>query len=89
MRFMTGIAVLALGFGEWLLSYGVGVGAGWMNLKLALVLLVLAYHAWCATLYGRFVRGESTHSHVWFRWFNEAPVLMLAAIVILVVVKPF
>ena len=89
LRFMTGLAVLALGFGAWLLSYGVGVGAGWMNLKLALVFIVLAYHAWCSTLYGRLVRGEATHSHVWFRWFNEAPVLMLAAIVILVVVKPF
>jgi len=89
LRFMTGLAVLALAFGAWLLSYGVGVGAGWMNAKLALVLVLLAYHAWCATLYGRFARGESTHSHVWFRWFNEAPVLLLAAIVILVVVKPF
>jgi len=89
LRFMTGLTVLALVFGAWLLSYGVGVGAGWMNAKLALVFVLLAYHAWCATLYGRFVRGEPTHSHVWFRWFNEAPVLLLAAIVILVVVKPF
>ena len=89
LRFMTGLAVLALASGVWLLSYGVGVGAGWMNAKLALVLVLLAYHGWCATLYGRFVRGESTHSHVWFRWFNEAPVLLLVAIVILVVVKPF
>jgi len=89
LRFMTGLAVLALGFGAWLLSYGVGVGAAWMNAKLALVLVLLGYHAWCATLYGRFVRGESPHSHVWFRWFNEAPVLLLVAIVILVVVKPF
>ena len=88
-RFMTGLAVLALAFGVWLLSYGVGVGAGWMNAKLALVLVLLAYHGWCATLYNRFVRGEPTHSHVWFRWFNEAPVLLLVTIVILVVVKPF
>ena len=89
LRFMTGLAVFALAFGAWLLSYGVGVGTAWMNAKLALVLALLGYHAWCATLYGRFVRGEATPSHVWFRWFNEAPVLLLAAIVILVVVKPF
>lgn len=89
LRFMTGIALFALASGGWLLSYGAGVGAAWMNAKLALVLLVVAYHGWCATLYGRFVRGEATHSHVWFRWFNEAPVLLLIAIVILVVVKPF
>ena len=89
LRFTTGLAVFALAFGVWLMSYGVGVGAGWMNAKLALVLGVLGYHAWCGALYGRFVRGEAMHWHVWFRWFNEAPVLLLAAIVILVVVKPF
>jgi len=89
LRFTSGLAVFALAFGMWLLSYGVGIGAGWMNAKLALVLLVLAYHGWCAILYGKFVRGESSHSHVWFRYFNEVPVVLLAAIVILVVVKPF
>ncbi len=89
LRFMTGLAVLALAFGMWLLSYGVGIGAGWMNAKLALVLVLLGYHGWCAILYGRFAGGAKTPSHVWFRWFNEAPVLLLAAIVILVVVKPF
>lgn len=89
LRFMTGLAVLALVFGMWLLSYGVGMGAGWMNAKLALVLLVIGYHGWCAVLLGRFTRADNTHSHVWFRWFNEVPVLLLTAIVILVVVKPF
>ena len=89
LRFMTGLAVLALAFGMWLFSYGVGMGMAWMNAKLALVVALTAYHVWCAILYGRFARGEATHSHVWFRWFNEAPVLLLIAIVILVVVKPF
>lgn len=89
LRFMTGLAVLALAFGMWLLSYGVGVGTAWMNVKLILVLLLLAYHAVCAVLYGRFARGVNTRSHVWYRWFNEFPILLLAAIVILVVVKPF
>ena len=89
LRFMTGLAVFALALGMWLFSYGVGMGAAWMNAKLALVVALIAYHVWCAILYGRLVRGEATHSHVWFRWFNEAPVLLLIAIVILVVVKPF
>lgn len=89
LRFMTGLAVLALALGMWLLSYGVGSGAAWMNAKLALVAVLIAYHVWCATLYGKLVRGEATHSHIWFRWFNEGPVLLLIAIVILVVVKPF
>ena len=89
LRFMTGLAVLAVALGMWLLSYGVGAGAAWMNAKLALVAVLIAYHVWCATLYGKLVRGEATHSHIWFRWFNEAPVLLLIAIVILVVVKPF
>jgi putative membrane protein len=89
LRFTTGLAVFALAFGMWLLSYGVGMGTAWMNTKLALVLAVIAYHSWCALLYGKFARREVTHSHVWFRWFNEAPVLLLVAIVILVVVKPF
>ena len=89
LRFTTGLAVLALVFGISLLGYGIGVGTGWMNTKLALVMAVIAYHGWCAVLYGKFVRGEVRHSHLWFRWFNEAPVLLLVAIVILVVVKPF
>ncbi len=89
LRFMTALAVLALAFGMWLLGQGVGVGAGWMNAKLALVLLLIAYHGWCAVLLGRFADGVNAHSHVWYRWFNEAPALLLAAIVILVVVKPF
>ena len=89
LRFTTGLAVFALAFGIWLLSFGVGVGAAWMNAKLGLVVGVIAYHAWCAILYGKFARREVTHSHIWFRWFNEAPVLLLVAIVILVVVKPF
>ena len=89
LRFMTGLAVLALAFGVWLMSYGIGVGAGWMNAKLALVLMVLGYHGWCSALYQKFADGANTHSHVWLRWFNEVPVLLLTAIVLLVVVKPF
>lgn len=91
-RFMTLLAVPALGLGLWLwLGYGIGLGpgSGWMHAKLLVVLLLLVYHFWCARLLGRFQRGQVTRGHVWFRWFNEAPVLMMLAAVVLVVVKPF
>jgi putative membrane protein len=89
LRFMTGLGALAVGFGMSLLGFGIGLNAGWMHVKLALVLLLIGYHVWCGMLYLQFSGGRESRSHVWFRWFNEFPVLLLAAIVVLVVVKPF
>ncbi|MBE7941658.1 MULTISPECIES: CopD family protein [Ramlibacter] len=92
LRFTNLLAVPAVGFGLWLwLGYGIGRGPGngWMHAKLAGVLLVLAYHHVCARMMRRFEAGAPGRSHVWYRWFNEIPVLLLLAIVILVVVKPF
>ncbi|MDM0117422.1 CopD family protein [Variovorax sp. J22R133] len=92
LRFTTILAVPALGFGIWLwLGYGIGrgSGSGWMHAKLALVLLVIGYHHACGVLLRRFEAGTNRRDHRWYRWFNEAPVLLLVAIVILVVVKPF
>ena len=92
LRFTTILAVPALVFGLWLwLGYGVGRGPGngWMHAKLALVLVVVGYHHACGSLLRKLEAGQSRRSHGWFRWFNEAPVLLLLAIVILVVVKPF
>lgn len=87
-RFMFPLAVLALGFGVWLwLAYG--FGGGWLHAKLALVALLVAYHWWCGRLLKRFVALGNAHGHVWYRWFNEVPVLVLAVIVFLVVLKPF
>ncbi|WP_404991834.1 CopD family protein [Cupriavidus pauculus] len=91
-RFMTMLAVPALVFGLWLfLGYGIGRGAGqgWMHAKLALVLVLIGYHHGCGVLLRKFERGANTRSHTFYRWFNELPVLVLLAIVILVVVKPF
>jgi putative membrane protein len=87
-RFMFPLMVLALGSGVWL-WLGWGFGGGWLHAKLALVAVLLGYHHACGTLLARFERGENRRSHVWFRWFNEAPVLLLVAVVVLVVVKPF
>lgn len=92
LRFMTVIAVPALGFGFWLwIGFGIGWGPGngWMHAKLAVVLLVMGYHHGCGVILKKFEANTMSRSHVWFRWFNEAPVLMMLAAVILVVVKPF
>lgn len=87
-RFMTPLAVLALVFGLWL-WLGYGIGGGWMHAKLLLVLVLVAYHLYCGRLLRGFRAGSVARSHVWFRWFNELPVLVLFAVVILVVLKPF
>ncbi len=87
-RFMTLLAVPALAFGLWL-WLGYGIGGGWMHAKLVLVVLLIGYHHACGSLLKKFEQGRNTRSHVWFRWFNEIPVLILLATVILVVVKPF
>jgi putative membrane protein len=73
------------------LFYGVGLGPGqgWMHAKLALVLLVIGYHHACRSLLRGFEQGTNRRSHRWFRVFNEVSVLAFAAIVVLVVVKPF
>jgi len=92
LRFSNLLAVpaLALGLSLWL-WYGVGLGPGngWMHAKLGVVLLALGYHHSCARILRKFEADAMHRSHVWFRWFNEAPVLMLVAAVLLVVIKPF
>ncbi len=91
-RFMTILAVPALVLGLWLwLIYGIGKGPGngWMHAKLLVVLLLLGYHHSCGSILRKFEAGQMQRSHVWFRWFNEAPVLMMLVAVCLVVVKPF
>ncbi len=81
--------VLTLVFGLWLwLGWFQGAG-GWLHAKLALVGLLVAYHVWCGKLMMDFRRERNTHGHAWFRWFNEFPVLILVAVVLLVVFKPF
>jgi putative membrane protein len=92
LRFTTLLAVPALGLGLYLwMGYGIGrgPGSGWMHAKLALVILVIGYHHGCAVMLRKLEAGQSQRSHVFFRWFNEIPVLLLTAIVVLVVVKPF
>ena len=87
-RFMLPLAVLALGFGLWL-WLGYGIGGRWMHPKLSLVVILIGYHWYCGKLINDFKHDRNTRSHVWYRWFNELPVIVLTLIVILVVVKPF
>ena len=89
LRFTTILAVPAVAFGVWLwLGFGVGRGAGWLHAKLVVVLGVIAYHFACARQLRSFESERATRSHIWYRWFNEVPVLLLLAAVVLAVVKP-
>ena len=87
-RFMLPLAVLALGFGLWL-WLGYGITGAWLHAKLVLVAGLVVYHFYCGKLMRDFKAGNNMHHHVWYRWFNEVPVIVLFAVVILVVVKPF
>ena len=88
-RFMTILAVPAvlLGLILWL-YFGMGRGEVWMHAKLFFVILVIGYHHACWSLLKKFRAGINKRSGVWYRWFNEVPVLLLIVIVALVVIKP-
>jgi len=91
-RFMTPLALGTIVFGAWLwMGFGIGRGPGngWMHAKLFMVILLIGYHHACGSMLKKFEMGTNKRSHVWLRWFNEVPVILLLAIVTLVVVKPF
>ncbi|MGK9065851.1 protoporphyrinogen oxidase HemJ [Stutzerimonas chloritidismutans] len=82
--------IATLAFGIWMIALNPALfSGGWLHAKLALVVLLIGYHHLCGAQLKRFARDENQRSHVFYRWFNEFPVLLLLAIVILVVVKPF
>jgi putative membrane protein len=85
---MTPGGVLTIGFGLWLWLAWFPDAGGWMHAKLALVAVLVAYHAWCGKLMLDFRHERNVRSHVWFRWFNEFPTVILFAVVLLVVFKP-
>ncbi|MDN0083729.1 CopD family protein [Crenobacter sp. SG2305] len=87
-RFMTPLGALAVGFGLWLMV-AFGFTGGWLHAKLTLVALLIGYHGWCGRLLKQFAAGQNRRSHRWYRVFNEAPVLVMFAVVFLVVLKPF
>ena len=89
-RFSSLLMVPALGFGLWLwLANFKGYAGSWLHAKLFLVVLVVGYHHVCRSLLRGFEQFSNRRSERWFRFFNESAVLLFAAIVVLVVVKPF
>ena len=87
---MTIGAVMTAAFGLWLVAMSPALlYTGWMQLKLALVALLIVYHAWNWRLLRDFAAGRNARSARWYRWFNEIPSLLLIGIVLLAVVRPF
>ena len=87
-RFMTPLGVLAVVLGLWL-WLGYGFSGGWLHAKTTLVGLLVIYHWHCGRVLAAFQSGSNQRSHVWFRFYNELPVLVLTVVVFLVVLKPF
>lgn len=88
---MTPGAVLTLVFGAWLAAingWGLYMEQTWFKVKLILLLLLAGYHVYCGKLLKDFKHDRNSHSHVWYRWFNEIPVIFLIAIILLAVYKP-
>ena len=89
-RFSSLLMVPAIGLGLWLWLGYFGLHAGgWLHAKIVLVLLAVGYHHMCRSLLRQFEQFSNQRSDRWFRVFNEVSVLLLIAIVVLVVVKPF
>lgn len=88
---MTPSAVVAVTFGLWLaaLNWSYYFSVVWFPAKLVLVSLLIAYHVYCGLILRRFERDENVHSHVFYRWFNELPIIVLVGVVVLAVVRPF
>ncbi|MFK5894902.1 MAG: CopD family protein [Pseudomonadota bacterium] len=92
LALMALAALLTTVFGLWMLYEYAWLAYSsmlWLHIKLLLVLVLFAYHGWCWKIYQDFKQDRNNKSHVFYRWFNEFPVLMLIAITILVIVKPF
>ncbi|OUR64103.1 TIGR00701 family protein [Methylophaga sp. 42_25_T18] len=89
---MVPSAIATLMLGGWLLSFysfDVIATMHWLHLKLTLVIFLFGYHHYCGRLVRQFKDDANQHSHVFYRWFNELPVVVLVAVIILAVVKPF
>jgi len=89
-RFITPFALLTVALGVWLLSsnWTYYRSAMWMQIKIVLVCLLIAYHVACGHLVKQFAAGQNKRNHVFYRWFNELPVLILFGCIILVVLRP-
>lgn len=87
-KFMTPLGVLAIVLGFWL-WFGYGFSGGWLHAKTTLVAVLAAYHWHCGRVLKSFQTGGNGKSHIWFRFYNELPVIILLVVLFLVVLKPF
>ncbi len=85
---MTPGGVLTVVFGLWL-WLGYGASGGWLHAKLMLVALLIAYHVYLGKLLSDFKNDRNSHGHVFYRWLNEFPVVIIIPVIILAVVRPF
>jgi len=91
-KFITPWMILTLVFGIWMLydyAWAVYGKMGWLHLKIALLVGLVGYHHWCGRIVKTFAKDANKRSHVWYRWFNEIPVVFLLAIIYLASIKPF
>ncbi len=87
-KFMTPLGIFAVLLGLWL-WFGYGFSGGWLHAKTFLVAILVAYHVHCGLVLKHFRSGDNARSHVWFRFYNELPVVVLLVVLFLVVLKPF
>lgn len=87
-KFMTPLGVLTIATGLWL-WFAYGFSGAWLHAKTTLVAVLAGYHIYCGRLLNDFRNGRNTKSHVWYRFFNEVPVVILLIVLFLVVLKPF
>mgnify|MGYP001820781822 FL=1 len=91
-RFITPWMILTIVFGLWMLhdyAWAVWGHMLWLHIKLVLIAGLVGYHFWCGRIVKTFAEERNRRSHVWYRCFNEIPVLLLLAIVYLASIKPF
>ena len=88
---MTPSMIATVALGGWLtaLNWQAYSQQYWLIVKVALVTVLVAYHFICGVYRKKFMQDNVVADHVFFRWFNEFPVLILIAVVILAVVRPF
>ena len=84
----SGILTILFGFLLTYFYYPIYLEQTWLVLKILLVTILVFYHIWCINLYKAFLKNENKHSHIWYRWFNEFPVVVLISSIALAIYKP-
>ncbi|MFT6732619.1 MAG: putative membrane protein [Polaribacter sp.] len=88
-RFVTPFMMLTIFFGSWMLYLNdVLINSLWMQIKLGFVLTLVMYHFICGYDLKRFINKDEIKGHIYYRWFNEFPVIVLFSVIILAIIKP-